>query len=495
MFVMMGVSFYAVRLLLAELGIADFGIYNIVGGVVAMFSSLRGLFASATQRFLNFEMGGGRNSNLNNIFNMSLNIHLILCLIVLIFAETIGLWFLNHKLNIDPGRLNAANWVFHCSVIATLITIMTIPFDAVIIAREKMKAFAYISIIDSVLKLAAAYVLAVSTGDKLKIYGFLILIIAIVIRGINSFYCRRNFEECKYRVYWNPDLFKKMGTFAGWNFLGNTSYVLTNEGTNILLNFFGGPTSNAARAIAYQVRAATMKIVTNIFTAVDPQIIKLYSQNEYQQLYNLLFFTSKISYLVLLAIVLPLYMSLEFIMNIWLTVVPVDTIIFVKLILVLILVRVFHGPLDTLFKATGDIKKYQISNVIINIFNLPISYVLLLSGYPLYIVFVVMIALDIVYWGMLVILTNKIEKFNMTEYFNKTIFPCSFVTILSLCIFYGINLLFDSSIFIEQQIYSTLLGFFSVIISIWIFGLSSNEKSKLRKIINNKISLKTSDGL
>lgn len=484
MLLMMGVAFFMTRILLKELGVEDFGIYNIVGGVVAMFASLRGVFASATQRFLNFEMGRKNEKALNNIFNKSVIIHLILALLLLIFAETIGLWFVNNKLVINPERLSSANLVYQFSVLTALTMLMTIPFDAVIIANEKMDIYAYLSILDVLLKIGIILILSYTEGNALVIYSFLVLLVSLTIRSLSSWYCKRNFNECKFKWFWDPKLFKEMGSFAGWNFLGNTAFVLTNEGTNILLNFFGGTPINAARAIAYQVRSVTDQFNGTMMMAINPQIIKQYAEQNFKPAIELVMFSSKISFFVLLTISLPILIYADIILKLWLGIIPEYTIIFVRLILVFVLIRVFHGPLDTLFKATGKIKKYQLIDSGILLINLPLSYLLLNRGFEFSVVFNVMIAVEIVNLICLLLLANKIAKFDIKNYLTKVIMPCILVTLSTLPLIYY---LLKLPISFGTTVSSILILIVFIFCLFWGLGLNKSEKSKaknsLRKLI------------
>ena len=474
MLLMMGVSFFMTRILLKELGIEDFGIYNIVGGVVAMFASLRGIFASSTQRFLNFEMGRKNIEALNRIFSKSIIIHIILALLLLVFAETIGLWFVNNKLVLNPDKLSSANLVYQFSILTTLVTLLTIPFDAVIIANEKMDIYAYLSILDVVLKIGVILVLSNTEGNALVIYSFLVLLISLIIRSLSSWYCKRNFSECKFKLFWDPKLFKEMGSFAGWNFLGNTAFVLTNEGTNILLNFFGGAPINAARAVAYQVRSVSTQFTGTMMMAINPQIIKQYAEKKFKPAMDLVYFSSKISFFILLAITLPVLVYAEIILKLWLEIIPEHTVIFVRLILVFVLIRVFHGPLDTLFKATGKIKKYQLIDSGILLINLPLSYFLLTLGFEFSVVFNVMIVVEIINLICLLLLANKVANFNIKSYFTNVILPCTLVVLSTTPLVYYLLSLSNS---LSTTIGSILILVIFIVCLFWGFGLNKSEKS------------------
>ncbi|WP_299576285.1 MATE family efflux transporter [uncultured Sunxiuqinia sp.] len=477
MLIMMGISFYTTRILLKELGINDYGIYNVVGGVVAMFSSLRGLFASATQRFLNYEVGKSEFGGVTKIFSMSINIHIILSATFLFFAEFIGLWYINNKLVIEPERLFAAQVVFHLSVFSAIITIMTVPYDATIIAKEKMNVYAYISILDGFLKLMVVILLGYLRFDKLILYAILILIVSLITRLLSTIYCKKNFPFCKYQFSWNLKLFKQMGSFAGWNFFGNSAYVLANEGGNILLNLFGGTSINAARGIAYQVRSATTQFITNLITAANPRIVQLYAQKKSDEFFKLIFFTSKASFFVSLALILPVLSSTDFLLNIWLKTVPSYTTIFVQLILVFILIRIFHGPLDSLFKATGKIKTYQLIDASILFLNFPISYLLLSHGFKFYVVFIVMIGMELINLFALLILATKTISLDLKSYLLKVLFPSFKVLVVCFPISMVLTNLSEHSIFVKSIALITCS--LIVIIFSLILGLSKFERKKV----------------
>ena len=245
MLLTMGVAFYTSRVVLNALGVEDYGIYNVVGGVVAMFSFLTGMFTSATQRFLNYEMGLGNQERLKEIFSMSITLNVMIAVLIVLVSEIVGLWFINHKLVIPGDRLTAAHWVFQFSLLAMAVTIVSTPYNAVIIAHERMSAFAYISVAECLLKLGVAIVIAFCGGDKLIIYGALLLAVAVIVRGIYTVYCKRKFHECHYKFYWNRTLFREMGTFAGWDMYGNFAFVMITQGVNMLLNMVFGPAVNA----------------------------------------------------------------------------------------------------------------------------------------------------------------------------------------------------------------------------------------------------------
>ena len=318
MLLTMGVSLYTSRVILNALGIEDYGIYNVVGGVVAMFGILSGSLSVAISRFITFELGKGDLDKLKRIFCTSVNIQVILIAIITILMETIGIWFLNNKMVIPEERLAAANWVFQFSVITFALNLLSVPYNAVIIAHEKMSAFAYISIIDVTLKLIVAFIIAYNPFDKLVYYGLLIMICGVINRSIYAIYSKRHFEEATYRMIFDKGLMKEMFGFAGWNYFGSSAYVLNTQGVNMLLNTFFGVTVNAARGVAVQVNAAVSHFIDNFMTAVTPQITKSYATNDRDYCFKLVNKGAKYGFFLMLLMSLPIFLETETILNLWL---------------------------------------------------------------------------------------------------------------------------------------------------------------------------------
>ena len=478
---MLGIAFYTSRILLRELGVDDFGVYNVVGGVVAMFSSLRGAFASSIQRFLNHEMGLNNFYEIKRIFSMSIVIHIVICACFLLLTETAGLWFVNNKLVIDASRLASANWVFHFSILAALVTIMTIPYDALIIAHERMDVFACISILDAALKLLVVLLLVWFGGDKLKLYAVLLFLVSLITRSVSSIYCRRRFEECRFRFFRDKDLFKKLGSFAGWNFLGNTAYALSNEGANILLNIFGGPSANAARGIAYQVRSAVTTFIGNIQTAANPHSVKLYAQKKAEELFTVIYTTSRVAFFIILIVCLPVFAYTEPLLKVWLGEVPEHSAGFVKLILLFLLVRVFHGPLDTLFKATGKIKAYQIVDSAILLLTIPLSYLLLKTGFALESVFVVMAVVELINLVAILCVAKKTAQLRIAEYLEKVMVRSLFCLIVA-----GIMVFLICRTFGPTLLPGFVFCIPATTATVWIAGLSKTERAYCKSMILRK---------
>ncbi len=381
MLFMMAVNLYTSRVVLNALGVEDFGIYNVVGGVVAMFSVISGSLSAAISRFITYELGKGNNDRLNKIFSASVTIQLLLSLIIVILVESIGVWFLNVKMSIPTDRMLAANWVLQFSIATFVINLVSVPYNAAIIAHERMSAFAYISILEALGKLAIAYLIVVSPMDRLIFYALLMCSVAVIVRAVYGYYCKRHFAECTYHFHWDREILKKMFGFAGWNFIGASSAVLRDQGGNIIINLFAGPAVNAARGIAGQVNNAVTGFVSNFMTALNPQITKSYASGDREYMMTLIYQGARLSFYMLLLLSLPILANTHYILSLWLKTVPEHSVLFVQLTLIFAMSESISNPLVTAMLATGNIRNYQIVVGGLQIMNLPISYVLLRMGY------------------------------------------------------------------------------------------------------------------
>lgn len=380
MLFLMVISLYTSRVILNALGVNDFGIYNVVGGVVAMFSILSGSLSSAISRFITFELGKGDEENLKKVFSASVTIQLVLSAIIVVLIEAVGVWFLNAKMSIPANRIYAANWVLQFSVITFVINLISVPYNSTIIAHERMSAFAYISILEGVGKLAIAFLIMVSPIDRLIFYAILMCAIAVTIRFVYGYYCKKHFVECNYHFRWDKKLLKNMFGFAGWNFIGASSALLRDQGGNIILNLFFGPTVNAARGIANQVNNAITGFVTNFMTALNPQITKSYASGDRDYMMSLIFQGARLSYYMLLFLSLPVLVNTHYILVIWLKLIPEHAVTFVQLILIFALSESISNPLVTAMLATGKIRNYQIVVGGLQMMNLPVAYICLKLG-------------------------------------------------------------------------------------------------------------------
>ena len=394
MLLMMVVTLYTSRVVLNTLGVTDYGIYNVVGGVVAMFTVISGSLSAAISRFITFELGRGDEEKLKSVFSSAVTIQFLFAGIIILLAEAIGIWFLNVKMNIPADRETAANWVFQFSVVTFAINLISVPYNATIIAHEKMSAFAYISILEAMGKLAIAFLIMVSPIDRLIFYACLMCAVALIVRLTYGVYCKCHFEECAYHFVFDKDLLKRMFGFAGWNFIGASSSVLRDQGGNVVINLFCGPSVNAARGIASQVSGAMQSFVGNFMTALNPQITKSYASGDREYMMTLIFQGARLSFYMLLLLSLPVMLNTHYILVLWLKIVPEHTVLFIQLVLVVAMSESVSNPLVTAMLATGNIRNYQIVVGGLQMMNLPVSYVLLRIGMFPEIVMVVAIVIS-----------------------------------------------------------------------------------------------------
>ena len=478
MILIMGVSLYTTRIVIKVLGVEDFGIYNVVGGVVTMLAFLSSSMSSATQRFLSFELGKKDIQQLSRVFGMSVNIQIVIALGVLFIAETLGLWFVNTQLTIPGDRLIAANWVYQFSILTFIVSIISVPYNAAILTYEKMNAFAYISVLEVVLKLLAVFMLELFGLDKLKLYAILIFVVSLIIRLIYGHYVKRNIKECKYSFFWDKKLFLTLINFAGWNLWGNIAFVTYNQGVNILLNIFFGPAVNAARAIAFQVNAALNSFVLNFQIAIKPQIVKSYAAEEYMYTNTLIFSGAKLSYFLMFIICIPMLISAPQILNLWLGNVPEYAVLFCRLILVETIINSISGTLMSGAQATGNIKLYQgvVGGLLLLI--LPVSFVFLYYGFSPVITIYVSIGISIIALLARLFILSPLLSFSKYSFFKKVLLPILTVTVLigALSILL-IN--FSEKSFINLIIVNFTL-FISMVLLIFYIGLANNERDVIK---------------
>ncbi len=427
----MVVSLFTSRVVLQTLGVEDYGIYSVVGGVITMFTFINAAMSSSTQRYLNFELAKGDKQKLRSVFSTALQIHSIIALIIIVLGETVGLWFLMNKLVIPADRMHAAMWVFQCSIAATAVGIMSAPYNADIIAHEKMSAFAYISILEVTLKLVIVYLLVVSPIDKLTSYAILTLAVQLFIRYIYSRYCHRIFEESYFEAKLNKPLFKEMFSFAGWSFWGNLAAILYTQGLNMMLNIFFGPVVNAARGIAVQVQTAVQQFVSGFQTALNPQITKNYAIGQLYQMHKLMFRSARFSFLLLFFLSLPVLLETDFLLTVWLKDVPENAVIFTQIMICISLIYTTANPCVIANQATGKVKVYQmvVGGILLTI--LPISYIVLKLGAPAYSVFIVHFCVESVAQFSRMYMLRKLIDLPMWQYMKNIYIPILATVIVS----------------------------------------------------------------
>ena len=419
----MGISLFTSRVVLQTLGVEDYGISSVVGGVISMFTFINAAMVSSTQRYLNFELVRGDANQLRSVFSTSLQIHALIALAIIVLSETVGLWFLNEKLVIPEARMNAAMWVYQCSILSCAVSIMSTPYNAVIVAHEKMSAFAYISILDVSLKLLVVYLLVVLPFDKLIILSILNLLVQLFIRYIYTLYCHRHFPESYFQFRFNKTLFKEMFGFAGWSFWGNLAAILYTQGLNMMLNIFFGPIVNAARGIAVQVQSAVQQFVGGFQTALNPQITKNYASNNLPQMHSLMFRSARFSFLLLFFLSLPVLMETNFILTLWLKTVPDDAVIFTQIMICISLIYTTANPCVIANQATGKVKIYQMVVGGILLLILPISYIVLKLGAPAYSVFIVHFCIESVAQFSRMYMLRKLIHLPLWQYMKNIYIP------------------------------------------------------------------------
>ena len=377
MFLMVAIGLFTSRVVLSTLGVSDYGIYNVVGGIVTMLSFLNTGMVASSQRFLSYELGRSDLKRLKQVFCTSFTIHIVIALIIGLFAETIGLWFVNTHLNIDSDRMFAANCVYQASILTFMLSVISVPYNSGIVAHERMSAFAYVSILESLLKLLIVYLLWASPWDKLIVYGALVVAVSALICWIYAFYCRKNFEECSYTFSFDKQLFKEMSSFAGWSVIGNMGYSMRDQMSNIILNLFYGTTLNAARGIAMQVSGVINTFSNNFTMAINPQITKQYASGNLQESQQLVYAAARYSFYLLMLISVPVMLNVDYIMKLWLDIVPEYTGIFVKLTLLSALLYTVTQSVTVALQATGRIKAFQIGICLLMLSEIPMAYGLL----------------------------------------------------------------------------------------------------------------------
>ncbi len=485
-FLILIISLYTSRVVINTLGIEDYGIYNVVGGFVAMFSIISATLTGTTQRYLTFELGKVDNEKSKEVFGAALNIHIGLSLILLLLLETIGLWFINVHLNIPSERLYATNWVYQCSLLTFLLNILSAPYNAAIIAHEKMGAFAYISLLEVVLKLIAVLLLAFSPFDQLIYYSILLLLVAIVIRMIYTIYCKIHFDETKYVFCRNKSLYRDMAGFAGMTFLGGLSNILSNQGVNILLNLFFGVTVNAARGISVQVQGAVTKFVMDFTTAINPQITKSYAANDIERSLDLVYKGSRFSFYLLLMLALPIMFKTPYILQLWLKQYPEFTVAFVVLTLILAMTEVLSTTLTTAIFATGTIKNFCLWIGGLRLLNLPICYVLLKMGGAPTDVFYVLITMNIVLLFVRIIVISKLTNTNGYLFVKNVVYRVILVAIAATGVTFLINKICPDTIL--GLLFLAILSCSMSSLIIYSLGLKKTERQAINHVVNSKIS-------
>jgi O-antigen/teichoic acid export membrane protein len=477
LFVVVIVSLYTSRIVLNILGVVDYGIYNVVGGIVLMLAFLNNSMAAGIQRFLSFELGRGNEENLKHVFRTALSIQLVLAGLIIVLSETVGLWFLNNKMTIPADRLVAANWVYQLSILSFVFIIFQSPFYAVIIAHEKMDFYAYVSILETILKLLVVLLISMSPVDKLITYALLLSVVTFAILLIYVFYAKNKFQEIDLVFSFKSKMLMSMVSFSGWNMLGALSYSMKNQGINILLNMFFGPVVNAARGISFQVFTAINGFVTNFQVAFRPQMIKSYAQGDINYVIKMLYFVSKLSFFLIYVISLPVLLEIDMILRIWLggNNIPPDTSLFTRLVILTGIVDAFATPLSTVVHATGKVKWFQIVTSSIMILVIPVSYIFLKIGFPPeFALIVTLIFTMFVQLARILFVKGLVVTFSILQYIRHVVVPTVIIFVIAPLLPLTLHIMCDETYL--RLFLTVVLSLISTIIVTYIFGLNKRER-------------------
>lgn len=486
MFLTMGVSLYTSRVILQSLGISDYGIYNVVAGFVSMFTFMNSAMTSATQRYITFAIGEDNYEKANTVFCTCINIHALFAIVLIIIAETVGVWFLNTHMTIPSERMVAANVVFQLAILSTVVMMISVPYNALIVAHEKMSAFAYISIFEVSCKLLIAFILFISPFDRLILYAILMLIVQLIVRRVYGFYCRNHFKESKYRLIWNKSLFKDLMSFSVWSLFGNLASVCSGQGLNVVLNMYFGPVVNAARGVAYQVQSAIQGFSGNFQMAINPQITKNYASGNISYMHSLIYASSKYSFYLLLLLSLPVILEADFILSVWLKDIPEHTCGFLRITLCTVAINALAGPFTISAQANGNIKAYQAAVGGILLLTLPVSFILLKFLEIPEVVYAVDLVVVILAQIVRLFFMKRMINLSIKEYAYKVILPISSVTLMAVMpSFCAYHFLPDKCL--QSFLVVCCVCFFSIGSMVYLIGITNTERSVVNEFIKKQI--------
>ena len=484
MFIMMAVSLYTSRVILRTLGVEDFGIYNVVAGIVILFSFVNGAMSIATQRFISFALGENDSKKVERVFSMSVTSHIVIAVLIIFIGESIGLLIL-HQMNFPHDRLYAVEWTYQLAIITCCLKVLRVPYNASIISFEKMSFYAIISIVEVILNLLVIFVVYFCAVDKLILYSLMLMLLTLIINVFYVSFCVKTFSSCKYSFVWDPNLFKKFIGFTSWSMLGSIASLSSQQGLNMILNIFCGVFVNAAVGVSNQVMAAFSTFMSNFQTAFNPQLIKSYARGDSFYLTNLIIRSSKCSYFLLLIVSIPIIIYCEFFLNIWLDEVPKYALEFSQLMIIFVLLESLSGPLWISVQATGHIKYYQIFVSIIIFLNIPVAlFLMYLGASPIY-VYVSRVCFNVLLLIFRIVYLNKILSFPFELFLKKVILVTIKVTVLSLPIPFYLSRCLSIS-----WVNVLFVLFISIIITTYIIfmvGLDNNERKNIKILLTKKI--------
>lgn len=480
------IGLFTVRVVLSNLGVEDYGIYNLIAGVVVLFQFIANSSSAATSRFLNYALGENDIEKAKTIYSCSFVIHIFIAILVFILSEIVGLWLINNYLVIPSNRLKTTNYIFHFSVFTTVLNILNIPNNASIIANEKMSFYAIISIIEGVLKLCIAYIIAICKSDKLLVYGLLIALTSIIVFVVNFIYVKAKFEICSFKFARNTNLYKELLSFSGWSLFSSVGTTCSNQVLTMILNKFYGVIANAAMGIANQVNNTVYQFISNFQVAFEPQIIKSYAAQDKEYLENLIFKTSKFSFFLLWFFVLPLSLNAPIVLKVWLIEVPEYSVIFLRIVLVYSLIDALIGPLWMVSYAIGNIRNYQIVAFIMSLLTVPFAWILLREGFPPYWVIILRVISNLIFsmWRMGYL--KKRMNFPVLNYIRKVIIPLLLVCIFSFIASYTIYLFLSNNVVLQFFISCFVSVIVNILLMLFI-GCAKEERNYVLNLIKTKM--------
>lgn len=475
------ITLFTSRIVLKSLGFDDFGLYNVIGGVVTLFAFLRSSMSSSTQRFLAYEIGSSTADNLRHVFCVCLTTHILLALVLFALAETIGLWFLNTHINIPVGREEAANWIYQFAVLSLCMNMVSLPYDADIVSNERMGYFAFLSILDAVLKLAIAYIVLYTKGDNLILYGALMMGISALNLFLNWIYCRMKFAETRFSFFWNKAMFLRIFSFSGWTIYGQLAVVGSNQGTNILVNIFHSVAANAAMGVGHQVNSALTGLVSNFQTAFKPQITKSYASGDYEYLTSLTNYASKISFFLLFLVSLPIILNIEWVLQLWLERVPAHAGELCIVFIIASLCNAVSAPLWMNIFATGRVRNYQLGLSAAYVAELIAVYVLFRMGYPLVVGVSMKAVLNFVVVFVRLYYTHTTQpQFSLIGYSRQVLLPVFCAAILTIAVSLPVANMTNNDLI--RLSLTPIIVIVSIALAYFV-GLNKREKKSLRNLI------------
>lgn len=489
MFVTMAVTLYMSRVILDVLGVEDFGIYNIIGGIVVLLSIVSNSMTTATQRFITYELGARDDEQVSRTFSMSMIAHFIICGVILLLGETVGLWYVMKELNIPEGRESAAMWVYQVSMLTIFINLIRSPYNASVIAHERMSFYAYMSILDVVLKLLAVFVLVFSTIDKLILYGVLIMVSNLIVLYVYRRYCIKSFNTCNFRFIIDRSYFKKLFGYLGWNLVGAGASLGTQQAGNLIINKYLGVAVNAAFGVSMQVNGAINQFVANFQTAFTPQLVKLFSQNRMDDFWKLSKTSALLSYYLLFIIAFPIFVNIDYVLGIWLVEVPEYAGTFCQLLILYSFIDAVQAPLWIGINATGDIKVYEIWLSLILIINIPLSILVLAIGWAPYWVLIVRVLLNFITAIVRCIHVKWQFNFPVMQYFVQVILRVLSVTLAVIAIWYFTSFAYTITSFMT---FCLMYGISLILTAVIIYylGIGKAERTALASVVKSKLHIK-----